>query len=150
MNRGRIGWIVLFLMAVSLFTAPFLIWSNHVENPHYIHPEPAAVTPPSGTTPGSQVIAYDDLPPSAKEVFDESLDGTSPRLDPVRDGDVIQVFREYEYVEANGRLYRVPVEHDDGWGASTFTGYVWIGGSILLAAAAYQYLQAERRRDGST
>lgn len=147
MNRGRMGWVVLLLMAVSVYAAPLLAWSDEIENPHYIYPEPAEVTPSSGPTPGSQVVAYDDLPPSAKAVFDASLDGTSPPMEPARDEDVIQVFWQYEYVEKHGQLYRVDHEHADGWGTSASTGYLWIGGTMLLAAAAYQYLQAERRID---
>lgn len=140
MESNQILIIVLLIGALFLFISPTLIWPNLGRTPYFIHP--TAVDDP---VPEEEIIAYEDLPPTAQEAFD----GAKNRLYSGRDDEAIGVFQNYEFVEYQGQTHAVGLAHEDGaWAAERLIQLaMWISGTLMLGFTAYRYLESNKRVD---
>ena len=139
MNSRRLG-IVLGIVGILLVSAPFFAWPNYGETPYYVTAVPVdADINESDINESdineSDVIAYEMLPPTGQESFDNPVPNHSHPMYSEQDSDAIQLFTEYRYVEVDGKLYEVSLEHHDGvWIFASIIRLVMFGSGGVLAA----------------
>ena len=134
MNSRRLG-IVLGIVGILLVSAPFFAWPNYGETPYHVTAVPVDTDVNESDINESDVIAYEMLPPTGQESFDNPVPNHSHPMYSEQDSDAIQLFTEYRYVEADGQLYEVSLEHHDGvWIFVTVIRLVMFGSGGVLAA----------------
>lgn len=145
MDRVRVVGIVALLVAASLFAAPSLLWPNYAETPQYVW---ATETDEAGH---GDVVAYEDLSDGDQAVFQEArTDGSGP-LYSGSDGEALSTFSEYRYVEYEGQLYRMGIDHADGaWFYEGLLRLAMFGTGLLVGVLGVVLTLVGGRSPGST
>lgn len=129
MTRTRRTGVVLVVVGLLLFAAPFVLWPHYGEMPHSLYV--TETDDPEGT-----VTDYEHLSPEEQEIFDAQFTDESATLYSESDAALISTFEAIDYGRYEEQVYRVTVEHADGaWLFVTPVRWSMFGlGTLLLLA----------------
>jgi hypothetical protein len=141
--------IISALIITSALILPYVIWPNYGQTPYYINP---TAVDDSTNVSESDIISYNDLPPAAQESFDKPDPNYSQPMYYDRDREAIKILNEKQYVEHEGRLYRVSLVHGDGaWIYLTLGRFaMFLLGGISATIGIIAYILDKMRKPRTT
>lgn len=145
-SKTKLTLILAGVILVVSVIGPYFVYPQYGQTQYYLNRAPVE---DAAALNESAIIAYEDLSPAGQASFDNPVPNTSAPLYSDRDRDTIQQLDEDTYIESNGQLYQIYIEHHDGvWvfvSLLQYAGY-GVGGVLGLSGIIHYYLHRRRGR----
>jgi len=135
MDTRRVA-ALLVVLGLAVLAHPLYLFAHHGQTSVFVHQIDAI----EGEPITDDAVAYDDLPPRARDAIDAAIDGESSTLWRGDHDAAIETLQDAEYVRRDGTYYRYDIAQRGGLTTGIGTAartFLTAAGSLALVTGAF-------------